>query len=47
MKKELAKQNRQELFNTLRRRFEENMIRHKKIEWAKLQVRLEAYPEKL
>ena len=47
MKKELTKQNKQDLLNILRRRFEENMIKHKNMEWAKLQARLEAELEKL
>ena len=47
MKKELTKQNKQELLHILRSRFEENMIRHKNMEWAKLQARLEAELEKL
>lgn len=47
MKKELTKQNRQELLHILRKRFEENMTRHKNMEWVKLQARLEANSEKL
>jgi len=35
------------LFNTLKARFEKNMNRHKGMEWAKVQARLEANPEKL
>ncbi len=41
-----AKQ-REELFRTLKARFEKNMNRHKDIEWVKVQARLEANPEKL
>jgi len=35
------------LFGTLKARFEKNMHRHTGIEWAKVQTRLEANPEKL
>ncbi len=45
--KELHPEQREELLNTLRDRFEENMNRHKGLEWAKVQARLEANPEKL
>ena len=38
---------RKELVNTLRVRFDKNMKRHKGIEWAKVEVKLEADPEKL
>lgn len=37
----------EELLKTLRARFEKNMNRHKGLEWAKIQARLEAQPEKL
>lgn len=46
-KKELTAQQREELLNTLKTRFEKNMNRHKGLEWAKVQARLEANPEKL
>ncbi|MEW6722691.1 MAG: DUF4256 domain-containing protein [Candidatus Micrarchaeota archaeon] len=36
-----------ELLLTLKARFEKNMGRHKGLEWAKVQARLEANPEKL
>jgi Protein of unknown function (DUF4256) len=36
-----------ELLQALKVRFEENMNRHKGLEWAKVQARLQAYPEKL
>ena len=36
-----------ELVNILKKRFEENMNRHKSLEWAKVQARLEANAEKL
>jgi hypothetical protein len=35
------------LLSTLKARFEKNMDRHKGIEWAKVQAKLEANPEKL
>lgn len=35
------------LLETLKARFEENMTRHKGIQWPKVQARLEANPEKL
>lgn len=38
---------REELLETLQSRFEENMNRHKGLEWAKIQAKLEAHPEKL
>lgn len=38
---------RKELLVTLSARFEKNMNRHKGLEWAKVQARLEANPEKL
>lgn len=36
-----------ELLKTLKARFEKNLNRHKDIEWAKVQAKLEANPEKL
>ena len=38
---------REELLRTLKARFEKNMNRHKGLEWAKVQARLEANAEKL
>jgi len=46
-KKELATKQRQELLGTLKSRFEKNMNRHKGLEWAKLQSKLEAGTGKL
>ena len=46
-KKELSPEQREELLNTLKARFEKNMRRHKGLDWGKLQVKLEVYPEKL
>ncbi len=46
-KKELTPRQCEELLETLRIRFERNMHRHKGLEWAKVQTRLEANIEKL
>ncbi|WP_316845217.1 DUF4256 domain-containing protein [Pedobacter psychrodurus] len=46
-KKELSAVQTEELLHTLKVRFEKNMIRHKGIEWAKVQARLEANSAKL
>lgn len=45
--RELETQQRDELLNTLKARFEKSMQRHKGLEWAQVQARLEANPEKL
>jgi hypothetical protein len=45
--KELSPTQREELLATLKARFEKNMKRHKGVEWAVIQARLEANPEKL
>jgi hypothetical protein len=44
---ELSTEQREELFKTLKGRFEKNMERHKDLPWAKMQARLEAQPEKM
>jgi hypothetical protein len=46
-KKVLNPEQREGLLNTLKNRFEKNMNRHKGLEWAKVQARLEANPGKL
>ncbi|SEV97114.1 Protein of unknown function [Chitinophaga sp. YR573] len=46
-KKNLSASQREELFKTLKARFEKNMNRHKGLEWAKVQARLEANTEKI
>ena len=46
-KKELSPEQREELLKTLKSRFEKNMNRHKNLEWAKVEARLKANPEKL
>jgi hypothetical protein len=43
----LSKTQREELLSTLKFRFEKNMSRHKGLQWAKVQAKLEANPEKL
>jgi len=47
MKNELLPADREELLKELKARFEENMGRHKGLEWAKVQAKLEADPAKL
>jgi hypothetical protein len=47
MKKELSPDQCEELFSVLKARFEKNRDRHKGLEWAKVQARLEANTEKL
>ncbi|HTD97812.1 MAG TPA: DUF4256 domain-containing protein [Mucilaginibacter sp.] len=47
MKKDLSSDQSEELLITLKARFEKNMNRHKGIEWAKVQAKLEASAEKL
>ena len=47
IKKELLPEQREELLRALKARFEKNMNRHKDIEWAKVQAKLEAKAEKL
>ncbi len=46
-KKELSPEQRKELLAALRTRFEKNMNRHKGLEWAQVQAKLEANAEKL
>src|ERR1051325_8497923 len=47
MAKEMSPKQREELRSALKARFEKNMNRHKGLEWAKVQKKLEANPEKL
>ncbi|HEU6449035.1 MAG TPA: DUF4256 domain-containing protein [Verrucomicrobiae bacterium] len=47
MKKELSAKLREELLEALKFRFEKNLNRHKGLDWAKVQARLEARPDKL
>ena len=46
-KKKLSPEQREELLIVLKARFEKNMNRHKSLEWAKVQAKLEADTEKL
>ena len=46
-KKELSPKQRKEFLTALKVRFEKNMNRHKGLEWAKVQAKLEANAEKL
>jgi hypothetical protein len=46
-KKGLSAEQREDLLRVLKTRFEKNMNRHKGLEWAKLQAKLQANTEKL
>lgn len=46
-KKELSLEHPEELLSVLKARFEKNMHRHKGLEWAKVQAKLDANTEKL
>ena len=46
-KKQLSPSQREELLKTLKARFEKNMNRHKGVDWAKVQTKLETNTEKL
>jgi hypothetical protein len=46
-KKDLSPEQREELLRTLKARFEKNMNRHKGLEWAQVQAKLESNVEKL
>lgn len=46
-KKSLGAKQRDELLETLSARFDENTNRHERLQWAKVQARLESKPEKL
>src|SRR6202049_2961913 len=47
MKKEFSTKHRKELLNTLKALFEKSINRHKGLEWASVQAKLEASTEKL
>lgn len=47
MTKLLSPEQSEELLNVLKTRFEQHMDRHKGLEWAKIQAKLEKAPEKL
>src|ERR1041384_5797746 len=46
-KRELSPKQREELLRALKDRFEKNLDRHKGLEWAKVQAKLESNAEKL
>jgi hypothetical protein len=46
-KKQLSPKQREELLKALKARFEKNLNRHKGLDWAKVQAKLEASAEKL
>ncbi|HET6243784.1 MAG: DUF4256 domain-containing protein [Bacteroidetes bacterium] len=46
-KKELSEEQGEALLSALKKRFEKNMSRHKGYEWAKIQAKLKANPDKL
>jgi hypothetical protein len=46
-KKKLSPEQGKELLSVLKARFAKNMNRHKGLDWAKVQAKLEAHPEKL
>jgi|SRR5579863_3180645 len=46
-KKQLSPAQRNELIRAVKARFEKNMTRHRSLEWAKVQAKLEANDEKL
>jgi len=46
-KKDLSPEQREELLRALRARFEQDMNRHKGLEWDRVQAKLEANAEKL
>jgi hypothetical protein len=46
-KKKLSPKQREELLSALKARFEKNKNRHKSLDWAKVQAKLEANPDKL
>ena len=47
MKKEFLTEDREELLNTLKARFQKNISRHKGLEWAGVQAKMEVKTEKL
>jgi hypothetical protein len=46
-KRQLSPEQREEFLTALKARFVKNINRHKDLEWAKVQAKLEAHPEKL
>src|SRR4051812_6886410 len=46
-KPKLSAKDREELLRALRARFQKNMNRHKGVEWAQVEAKLEAHPDTL
>jgi hypothetical protein len=46
-KRNLSPKQREQLFITLKTRFDKNMNRHKALQWTELQAKMEADPDKL
>ncbi len=46
-KNKMSAEDRDKLLKVLKARFEKNMVRHKGIEWTRVQTKLEAHPAKL
>ncbi len=46
-KQDVSSKEKEQLLRTLQARFQNNMTRHKGLEWAEVETRLEANPEKL
>jgi hypothetical protein len=46
-KMELSTNEKNELLNTLKKRFDKNLAQHKNLEWSKLETKLERNPKKL
>lgn len=47
MEKEISSKQKEELFSTLKTRFDENINRHQGLEWDKIQAKLEVHPAKI
>ncbi|HBK41169.1 MAG TPA: DUF4256 domain-containing protein, partial [Porphyromonadaceae bacterium] len=46
-KNKITQEQKEKLFNILKKRFEKNMGRHPELSWKEIQEKLEGYPEKL
>jgi len=46
-KKELSPEQHEGVLSALKARFEKNMVRHSGLDWAEVQARLQAHPEKI
>ena len=47
VEKELSAEHRDKLLKILKTRFEKNMVRHKGLDWSKIQTKIENQPDKL